>query len=468
MISIIPFIRILALAVMFYLASAGSPAKAADVSFLKDAEAKKSAEAAAQAWAKVPEILARIVPPAFPAHDFVITSYGAKADGEADCTEAFRQAIAACHQAGGGRVVVPAGIFSSGAIHLKSNVNLHLMTGATIRFSTDTKKYPLVFTRFECTELMNFSPLIYAFEQENIAITGEGTLDGQGATWHAWKSSSDTQLLVKMGTEGIPVAQRIFGESHKLRPNFVQPMRCRNVLIEGVRIINSPMWVLNPLYCTNVTVRGVTVDTKGPNTDGCDPDSCTDVLIKNCNFSDGDDCIAVKSGRDTDGRRVNIPCQNVVIQNCTFAAGHGGVTMGSETAGGIRNVFAEDCHFDSPDLEMAMRFKTSPARGGYIENIYLRNCSVKTAKYGIHLTQRYGGNGARDGSEKPPIHRIDIRDSTFATLTKGPIFIEGWSDDLKITDITIANCAFADAKGKSVVTNASRIFLSGVKNSGLE
>ena len=137
-------------------------------------------------------------------------------------------------------------------------------------------------------------------------------------------------------------------------------------------------------------------------------------------------------------------------------------------SGGIKNAFAEDCHFDSPDLEMAMRFKTGPARGGFIENIYLRNCSVKTAKYGIHLTQRYGGNGAKDGSEKPPVHNIDIRDSQFATLTKAPIFIEGWSADLRITDITIADCVFEKTKSKSVVTNASRIFLSGVKNSGLE
>ena len=445
-----------------------SCATAGDVTFLKDAEAKKSAEAAAQAWAKVPEILARIVPPKFPAQDFVVTGYGAKGDGETDCTEAFRRAIQECFNADGGRVVVPAGTFLTGPIHLKSNVNLHLLKGATIRFSTDTKKYPLVFTRFECTELMNFSPLIYAFEQENIAITGEGTLDGQGAAWHSWKSSGDTQLLVKMGTEGVPVAQRIFGEGHKLRPNFVQPMRCRNVLIEGVRIINSPMWVLHPLYSTNVTVRGVTVDTTGPNTDGCDPDSCTDVLIKDCTFSDGDDCIAIKSGRDADGRRVNIPCQNLVIQNCTFKAGHGGVGLGSETAGGIKNVFAEDCQFDSPDLTMAMRFKTNPARGGYIENIYLRNCSVKTAQYGIHMTQRYGSNGASAGSEKPPIRNIDIRDCQFATLTKAPIFIEGFSGDLRITDITIANCVFEKTKNKSAVTNASRIFLSGVKNGGLE
>ncbi len=445
-----------------------SSATATDVTFLKEAEAKKSAAVAAAAWARVPEILARIKPPTFPAQDFDITNYGAKGDDKTDCTDAFRRAIDACNQAGGGRVIVPAGVFSSGAIHLKSHVNLHVGQGATIRFSTDTKKYPLVFTRFECTEVMNFSPLIYAFEQEDIAITGEGTLDGQGATWHEWKMSVDSKKLVQMGNDGVPVARRIFGEGHTLRPNFVQPMRCRNVLIEGVRIINSPMWVLNPLYCTNVTISGVTVETKGPNTDGCDPDSCTDVLIQDCSFSDGDDCIAVKSGRDVDGRRVNIPCQNVVIRNCTFKAGHGGVTMGSETAGGIRNVFAEDCHFDSPDLDMAMRFKTSPARGGFIEDIYLRNCTVKTAKYGIHLTQRYGGNGARDGSEKPPIRNIDIRNSTFATLTKGPIFIEGWSADLKINDITIADCVFETGKGKSVITNASRIFLSGVKNGGLE
>jgi len=260
-----------------------------------------------------------------------------------------------------------------------------------------------------------------------------------------------------MGKAGVPVAERVFGEGHKLRPNFIQPMRCKNVLIEGVRVINSPMWTLNPVYCTNVTIRGVTVETDGPNTDGCDPDSCTDVLIEDCVFSNGDDCIAVKSGRDEDGRRVNIPCENVVIRNCVFKNGHGGVTMGSETAGGIRNVFAENCHFDSPDLDMAMRFKTNPARGGYIENIYLRNCVVKTAKYGIHITKRYGAGITKDGDTDPAVRNIDIRDSKFETLTKGAIFVQGFSAEKLVTDVRIEHCDFQPVKNPVTITNAARI-----------
>ncbi len=431
----------------------------------------KTNDSAAAAWSGMAEILARIVPPTFPSHEFVITSYGAVGDGATDCTEAFRQAIEACNQAGGGKVVVPAGVFLTGAIHLKSNVNLNLAKNATIRFSTDPKAFlPVVFTRNECIEVMNYSPFIYALEQENVAITGEGTIDGLASlsVWHSWKSSADSKLLADMGDKGVPVAQRVFGEGHHLRPDFVELVRCRNILIEGVRIVDSPMWVLHPLYSTNVTVRGVTVDTKGPNTDGCDPDSCTDVLIKDCNFSDGDDCIAIKSGRDADGRRVNIPCQNLVIQNCKFKDGHGGVAIGSETSGGIRNVYAENCVFDSPDLDSAMRFKTNPARGGYIENVSIRNCSVKTAKVGIQMTMRYASSGARDGDSIPIVRNIDIRDSTFSNLTKQAVFIEGYSDSVQITDVTIANCNFLAVKGPSFITNASRIDFTGSHGTGLE
>jgi polygalacturonase len=271
-----------------------------------------------------------------------------------------------------------------------------------------------------------------------------------------------------MATRGMPLAQRVFGEGHHLRPNFIVPFRCQNVFIEGVRIVDSPMWVINPVYCTNVIVHNVTVDTQGPNTDGCDPDSCGNVLIKNCNFSDGDDCIAIKSGRDCDGQKVNIACQNVVIQNCHFKAGHGGVAIGSETSGGVRNVFAEGCHFDSPDLEMALRFKTNPARSGYIQNVYVRDCAVKLAKVGIEITSKYASSGAMEGSSIPVIRDIDIRNCTFLQLTGRPIFIEGWSPSHQITDITIAGCHFAHAAEQSFVTNAACIYLTGTTGGRLE
>ncbi len=419
---------------------------------------------APDAWRMADRIVARIKPPIFPSRDFDVMKFGAVPGGEADNTAAFRSAIQACHDAGGGRVIVPAGIFLSGTIHLESRVNLHVSEGATIRFTTNTAAYmPVVFTRFECIELMNYSAPIYAFEETDIAITGKGTLDGQGEAWHRWikQWDADVRTLVKMAKDNVPVAERVFGEGHKLRPNFIQPVRCKNFLIEGVRVINSPMWTLNPVYCTNVTIRGVTVETDGPNSDGCDPDSCTDVLIENCVFSNGDDCIAVKSGRDEDGRRVNIPSENIVIRDCVFKDGHGGVTMGSETAGGIRNVFAERCHFDSADLDMAMRFKTNPARGGYIENIFLRDCTVKTAKYGIHITKKYGAGVTKDGDTDPAVRNIEISNSKFGTLTKGAIFVQGFSADKIVTDVRIENCEFQPMKNGVTITNAARVEIVG-------
>jgi polygalacturonase len=414
------------------------------------------------AWAQVPAILARIQPPKFPHREFPITKYGAAAGGVTDCTEAFRKAIDDCNSAGGGEVVVPGGIWFTGPIHLKSNVDLCLEKGATIRFSADPNHYlPVVFARYEGTEVMNYSPLVYAFEQTNIAITGSGTLDGQGATWHAWKSSGDPRLPVQMASRGVPVEQRIFGQGHHLRPNFVVPVRCSNVLIEDVRIINSPMWVMNPVYCTNVTVRDVTVDTQGPNTDGCDPDSCADVLIRNCNFSDGDDCIAIKSGRDRDGQKVNIPTRDIVVQNCHFQAGHGGIAIGSETSGGVRDVFAEKCKFDSTNLEMAIRLKTNPARGGYIQNVYVRHCLIKQAQIGIDMTLKYGSSGAMNGDAVPVIRNIDIRDTTFLRLSRQPIYIEGWSESAPISNVSIVDCRFLNAAEKNYITNATDIVMDG-------
>ena len=383
-------------------------------------------------------------------------------DGITDCTEAFRNAIDECSAVGGGVVVVSGGTFLTGSIHLKSNVDLCVKRGATIRFSTDPARYlPVVFARYEGTEVMNFSPFVYAFGQTNIAITGDGTLDGQGTSWHSWKSGSDPKQLVEMASRGVPIEQRIFGEGHHLRPNFIVPIRCANVLIEGVHIVDSPMWVMNPVYCTNVTVQSVTVDTQGANTDGCDPDSCAEVLIRDCDFSDGDDCIAIKSGRDRDGQKINLPSRDIVIQNCRFKAGHGGIGIGSETSGGVRNVFAEHCQFDSTNLEMAIRLKTNPARGGYIQDVYVRDCVIRQAQIGIDMTLRYASSGAMDGDAVPVIRNIDIRDTTFQKLTKQPVFIEGWSESAPISNVSIVDCRFLHAAKRNYITNATDVVLDG-------
>ena len=435
----------------------------AATTFLSGTHAAESP--APKGWSEVPSILKRIVPPKFPDREFAIAKFGAVGDGTSDCTVAFRDAIDACSKAGGGRVTVPPGRYLTGAIHLKSHVNLHVSKGATILFSTNPVHFlPVVFSR-DRAEMMNYSPLIYAFEQENVAVTGEGTLDGQASkgVWPAWvkKAGADAEKLAAMGDRELPVSRRVLGQGYHIRPNFVEPVRCRNVLIEGVTVVDSPMWVLHPVYCTNVTIRGVTVISHGKNNDGCDPDSCTDVLIEDCTFDTGDDCIAVKAGRDHDGRRVNIPCENVVIRGCRFRDGHGGVTLGSETAGGLRNVFAENCHFDSTNLDIALRFKSNPERGGFIKNVHIRNSEIKTARYGIHMTLRYFGREVKDAKFIPEMRDIDIRDCKFDRLLDQAVFIEGYSPKSQISDVTVTNCEFPAGLKENTVTNAVRIQLTG-------
>ncbi len=367
------------------------------------------------------EILARIKSPQFAGRDFPITDYGAVKEG--DATEAISNAITACNAAGGGRVVIPSGLWMTGPVHLKSNVNLHLADGATLRFSPDPAKYlPVVLTRFEGIECMNYSPLIYAFDQENVAITGNGTLDGSATleTWWSWNEPSKgrptkqvaaRKRLDAQGTNGVPVAERIHGEGGFLRPAFIQPYRCRNVLIEGVKIINSPMWEMNPVLCTNVTVRGVSVSSHGSNNDGCDPESCRDVLIEDCVFDTGDDCIAVKSGRNNDGRRVGVPSENIVIRRCTMRDGHGGVTMGSEISGGVRNVFVSGCKMDSPNLDRAIRFKSNAVRGGVIENIFVRDVTIGRVGKAV-LSIEFDYEEGANGPEIPVLRNVLIENVT--------------------------------------------------------
>jgi polygalacturonase len=365
-------------------------------------------------WLRLPAILARIRPPAFPARDFVLTDFGARAGG-ADATGAFRSAIAACSRAGGGRVVVPAGEFLTGPIRLESGVNLHLTAGAVIRFQTEPARYlPAVFTRWEGVELMNYSPLVYALDQHDIAITGEGTLDGQAdAThWWPWKKTQKParDRLFKMAEDGVPVAQRVFGAGDDLRPNFIQPYRCRNVLIEGVTIRNSPMWVIHPVLSTNVTVRNVKVLSMGPNSDGCNPESSSDVLIEDSLFDTGDDCIALKSGRNADGRRLKTPVERVLVRNCRMRAGHGGVTIGSEISGGARDVYAERCQMSSPALDRGLRIKTNAMRGGVIENVFVRDVDIGQVGSAVDIDMLYEEGAS--GSFTPVVRNVQVQRMT--------------------------------------------------------
>jgi len=423
----------------------------------------------------MPGILERIKPPIFPRRDFAVTRFGAVGDGKTDCTEALRNAITACNKAGGGRVVVSTGVFLTGAIHLQSNVNLHVSEGATLKFSAEPAKYtPLVFTRFEGTECMNFSPLIYAFEQQNIAVTGSGVLDGSASVenWWAWNkrpavgeapARASIRKLLDFGERGAPVNERVFGPGHFLRPNFIQPYRCRNVLIEGVKIVNSPMWEVHPVLCTNVTVKDVKVVSHGPNNDGCDPESCSDVLITGCLFDTGDDCIAIKSGRNADGRRVNVPSQNIIIQGCQMKDGHGGVTIGSEISGGVRNVFAEKCRMDSPNLDRVLRLKNNAMRGGVLEHIYMRDVEVGQVAEAIVAIDFYYEE-ADQGNFIPVARNVEVRRVT-SKKSKYALYLRGFKN-APITDVHIADCSFQNVAKPNVVENARDITLRNVSING--
>ncbi len=426
-----------------------------------------------------PQILARIKPPKFKKKDYSILKFGAKAGGQTDCRVAINKAIDACSKAGGGRVVVPAGEFLTGAIRLKSNVNLHVSKGATLKFATDANAYlPIVHTRWEGMELMHLSPLIYAYEQTNIAITGEGTLDGQGKSffwkWHGNAryggdpnviSQRDARArLYEMMDKNVPVEKRIFGgEKDFLRPQFIQPYKCKNVLIEGVKIVDSPMWEVHPVLCENVTIRNLHIATHGPNNDGCDPESCKDVLIENCFFDTGDDCIAIKSGRNNDGRRLNVPTENVIIRNCTMKDGHGGITVGSEISGGVRNVFAHDNKLDSPDLWTAIRFKNNASRGGKLENFYYNNNTIGTVSRAVIEIDFNYEEGAK-GSHIPLVRNVRIDGLTCGSGNRA-LDPQGL-DNAPIFDVSLKNCTFGTMKNESIIKNVKGLKLEGVTIGG--
>lgn len=366
----------------------------------------------------IDHVLKQIKAPKFPDREFNVIHYGADNKGIELSTNAIQSAIDDAHRLKGGRVLIPEGTFLTGALELKSNVELHLHEDAYVTFSQDTRDYlPLVLTRYEGIELYNYSPLIYAHHAENIAITGAGTLDGRGDEHHWWpwkygtngqpSQDRDRQLLFEMAEKRIPVEERVFGEGHYLRSSFIQPYNCQNILIEGVTIKDSPMWQVHPVLSENVIVRGVNIIGHGPNTDGVNPESCRHVLIEDCYFDNGDDCIAIKSGRNEDGRRIGVPSENIVIRRNTMRDGHGGVPIGSEISGGVKYVYAEDNVMDSPNLDRALRIKTNSVRGGTIEHIYFKNNLVKSLKHEVVCIDMMYEEGDA-GPHRPVVRHIEV------------------------------------------------------------
>lgn len=409
-------------------------------------------------WNALPTIISRIQAPSFPDRDINIVSIGAPINGTSLATSFIQKAIDSCNALGGGRVIIPAGNFLTGAITMKSNVNLYIAAGAVLKFSTNTANYlPVVLTRFEGVECYNFSPFIYSYNAENIAVTGPGTLNGQASytNWWAWKTAgtADVDLLNTMGENGTPVANRLFGSGHKLRPVFIQFYNSRNILIDSITIINSPMWEINPVLSQNITVSNIHVNSYGPNNDGCNPECSKDVLIYKCFFNTGDDCIAIKSGRNNDGRRVNVPSENIVIQQCTMQDGHGGVTMGSECSGNIRNVFAEDCNMSSPNLDVALRIKTNSVRGGIIENIFMRNCTIgQVSSEVIQVQMNYQEGDV--GAFTPVVRNISINNVTCNSSLR--VFRMECYQRSPVTDIRMADCTFNNA-ATGILTNVCRL-----------
>ena len=389
--------------------------------------------------------------PQIPARMFDIRTFGAR-EGEKN-TAAIQAAIDSAARSGGGIVVVPAGTWLTGAIRLADHINLRIEKNAVLLFSQDVRDYlPAVFSRHEDIECYKYSAFIYASGVSDIAITGEGTLNGQGKPWWAWKERKTEVLLYEMGDRNVPVKERLFDgtNGNELRPAFFQPMNCRNILVEGVTFLYGAFWTITPTYCDNVVVRRVHIVTEGeyghtPNGDGVDPSSCSNVLIEECTFDTGDDCIAIKSGRDADGLRIALPTENIVVRNCTGMRGHGGIVIGSETSGGVRNIFAANCRFSGTDR--IVRIKSARGRGGILENMWFRDLRGERIKdVAIHVNMLYTGTrlpAVPAGPATPVVRNLNFENIVCASGESYAVEILG------LPEMPASNMAFTGIQASS-------------------
>ena len=449
----------------------------------------------AQGWdeAMYQQIEQSIRMPKFAEKTFPITKFGAKTTHTAAQNQkAIQKAIDTCSKKGGGKVIIPAGEkFLTGAITLKDGVNLVVEEGATLEFAFQPELYPIVETSWEGLECFNLSPCIYAFKAKDIAITGKGTIDGGGSndTWWPWNGNprfgwkegmisqriESRPRLLKNGEDGIPMynekgertPERVFGPQDGLRPQLVSFNKCDGILLEDVTLLRSPFWVIHPLHSTDITVRRVKMINDGPNGDGCDPECCDRVLIEDCYFNTGDDCIAIKSGRNRDGRERNMPSKNIIIRNCEMKNGHGGVVIGSEISGGCQNVYAHDCVMDSPELERVLRIKTNSCRGGIIENINMRNVKVGVCKESVlKINLDYEPKEICCRGYYPTVRNVYMENVTSESSQYG-VQIIGLEEDTFVYDITVKDCKFNGVKdgnfmsGKTRNVNFDNLFING-------
>ncbi len=432
--------------------------------------------AQAKAWdeSEYRRIEQRIQAPTFPDRDFVITRYGAKTTNTAAKNQkAINKAIQACSKKGGGRVVVPAGTFLTGAVTLLSNVNLVVEKDAVLQFAFEPDLYPIVPTRWEGLDCHNISPCIYAYKQQNVAVTGEGTIDGGGSkeTWWKWtgtpgfggapdllpnQRSGSRARLLKQAEDGVDMNERIYTKADGLRPQLINFNQCENILLENLTLLRSPFWVIHPLLSKNITVRGMKITNDGPNGDGCDPESCDGVLIENCFFNTGDDCIAIKSGRNRDGRLWERPSENIIIRNCEMKNGHGGVVIGSEISGGCRNVYAENNVMDSPNLDRVVRIKTNTCRGGIIENINVRNIKVGVCKESVlKINLDYEHNEICCRGYNPTVRNINLENITCGQSQYGVLII-ALDSVCNVYDINVRNCRFDGVRDGNSIKGQTR------------
>ncbi len=407
-------------------------------------------------------IVKRIQLPIIPSYKIEVTKLGAKGDSISNAKPAFDKAMALCKKNNGGTIIVPKGIYTlNGPIHFISNVKLHLEDGAKIRFGSNPKDYPLVLSSWEGTMLYNYSPMIYGNNVENVAITGNGIIDGEAKnTWNKWKplEKNDQLLTREMNHKNTPIKERVFGEGHYLRPQLIQFINSKNILFENVQIEDSPFWCIHLLKSKSITLRGLKYNAHNYNNDGIDPEYSSDILIENIQFDNADDNVAIKSGRDDEGRsNSNTPSKNIVIQNCEFKGLHA-IVIGSEMSAGVRNVYVENSKFRGY-LKRGIFIKTNSDRGGEIKNIYFNNISFGKVEDCLYITANYHGEGG--GLFPSKVSNISFSNISCQEATNTGIVIEGFPTQ-KVENIKLDNINILSAKNGMTVTNSEKVSVNEV------